>query len=373
PRPVPERTEPGGHRAALADPRAAPVPADDLGLERVQAQEFERLRVLARGDLHVVAVVPQKRDERPEDEHVRARRHVDPDADGLPRSRCRPGRPCGARDCLGTDRHALGTLPFHTRHTFDTTLKAGGRAPKAPRGDRLTRVRRRRALHRSASTSGKRTSPSAGARSTCRSYHSVNARRPHSCRERSSRPETWSSRIRPTASGEKKPWRRSVDAASVSRANGSSSPRSQAAAGIENPRLRPFTIRSGRSGATALRRSTFFRKPRTFRSSGSARANPDTSGSRYGTRASSECAIDARSVFTSRSSTRYSPRSTSWSRASNAAPSVSAKRARSTSTGSNAPRRPVSSARPAAEKISFHAWCRSSGGRCAARTNRFAR
>ena len=35
-------------------------------------------------------------------------------------------------------------------------------------------------------------------------------------------------------------------------------------------------------------------------------------------------------------------------------------------------RRPVSSARSSGEKISFQPWCRSSGGRCAARTKRFA-
>ena len=39
----------------------------------------ERLRVVARGDLDLVAALPQDRDQRPEDEHVRARRHVDPD------------------------------------------------------------------------------------------------------------------------------------------------------------------------------------------------------------------------------------------------------------------------------------------------------
>ena len=107
-----------------------------------------------------------------------------------------------------------------------------------------------------------------------------------------------------TASGRKKPWRRSVSGLSVSRANGSSSPRSQAAAGIEKPRFLPRTIRLGTSGATALRSSTFLRSPRTRWRAGSASAKFVTTGSRNGTRASSECAIEARSVFTSRSSTR---------------------------------------------------------------------
>ena len=92
---------------------------------------------------------------------------------------------------------------------------------------------------------------------------------------------------------------------SVSRANGSSSPRSQAAAGIEKPRLRPWTM---------LARQRAARRPCAAAPSCAARApcaasaararSSSTTGSRNGTRASSECAIDARSVFTSRSSTR---------------------------------------------------------------------
>ena len=74
----------------------------------------------------------------------------------------------------------------------------------------------------SASSLGSRSAP--GARSTCRSCQSVNASRPQSWRLRSSRPATWSSISRVTASGRKKPWRRSVSAESVSRANGSRSP-----------------------------------------------------------------------------------------------------------------------------------------------------
>ena len=62
---------------------------------------------------------------------------------------------------------------------------------------------------------------------------------PELAAQRSSRPATWSSSRRVTASGRKKPCRRSVSGESVSRANGSSSPRSHAAAGIENPRFRP--------------------------------------------------------------------------------------------------------------------------------------
>ena len=98
-----------------------------------------------------------------------------------------------------------------------------------------------------------------GARSTWRSCQSVNASRPHSWRERSSRRATWSSSRRVDHGGSKKPCRCSVSGESVSRANGSSSPRSHAAAGIEKPRLRRYTIERGSSGSAALRSSTFFR------------------------------------------------------------------------------------------------------------------
>ena len=107
-----------------------------------------------------------------------------------------------------------------------------------------------------------------------------------------------------TASGRKKPCRRTVSAESVSRANGSRSPRSQAAAGIEKPRLRPCTTSCGRSGSTACRSSRFFESPRTLCFAGSENAKFATTVSMNGTRASSDHAIDARSVFVSRSSTR---------------------------------------------------------------------
>ena len=149
-----------------------------------------------------------------------------------------------------------------------------------------------------------RRSSGTGACSTWRSYQSVNASRPQSWRLQSCAPATCSSSSRGTGSGWKKPWRRSTSAESVSRANGSSSPRSHAAAGIEKPRFAPCTIARGSSGSAAFRSSTFFDRPRTLCRVGSASAKFVTTVSRNGTRASSECAIDARSVFTSRSSTR---------------------------------------------------------------------
>jgi hypothetical protein len=56
------------------------VPADHLCLQAVQLEQLQRLRVVTSGDLHLVAAAFHDRDQRPKDEHVRARGHVDPDA-----------------------------------------------------------------------------------------------------------------------------------------------------------------------------------------------------------------------------------------------------------------------------------------------------
>ena len=118
----------------------------------------------------------------------------------------------------------------------------------------------------------------AGRRSTWRSCQSVKASRPQSWRLRSSRPATWSSRSRVTDIGLEEPLAPQVSRESVSRANGSSSPRSQAAAGIEKPRFFPWTISRGSSGAAALRSSTFLESPRTLWRVGSASARFVTIG-----------------------------------------------------------------------------------------------
>ena len=49
-------------------------------LEPVQLEQLERLRVVARGDLDLVAAAAHDLDERPEDEDVSRCRDVDPDA-----------------------------------------------------------------------------------------------------------------------------------------------------------------------------------------------------------------------------------------------------------------------------------------------------
>ena len=136
--------------------------------------------------------------------------------------------------------------------------------------------------------------------------HSWKQSSPHSGREWSSRPRYV--RVEQRASprpGRKKPCRRSASGESTSRANGSSSPRSQAAAGIEKPCLRAVhDLARQQRGRPPGAAAASWRAPRTFCDVGSASASSATTGSRNGTRASSEWAMLARSVFTSRSSTR---------------------------------------------------------------------
>ncbi len=109
--------------------------ADDRGLDAVLVEQLERLCVVARRHLYVVAVSAQETEDGPEDQDVRRGRDVDPDSQAS----------------------ACATLV------------------------------------------------SRGAFSTCRSCQSVKARRPHSCRLRSSLPETWSSRMRRTVAWVEEP------------------------------------------------------------------------------------------------------------------------------------------------------------------------
>ncbi len=77
--PTAEAAEPGCERPRLAEPGAAAVAAEHFGLDPVELEELERLRVVARGDLDLVAPLAQDPDQRPEHEHVGRRRHVHPD------------------------------------------------------------------------------------------------------------------------------------------------------------------------------------------------------------------------------------------------------------------------------------------------------
>src|SRR5439155_4878775 len=171
-------------------------------------------RVVARGHLDLHPALAQQPDQRPEHQHVRRRREVDPNA--------------------------------HYTETPCNTVLLGV----------------------------------VGVRSTWCSCQRVNASKPQSWRLTSSRRETWSSISCCTAAGRKNPCRFNRSAESVSRANGSSSPRSHAAAGIEKPRFLPCTISRGSRGSAALRSKTFFCNPRTFCRVGNASARFVTAVSR---------------------------------------------------------------------------------------------
>ena len=72
---------------------------------------------------------------------------------------------------------------------------------------------------------------------------------------------------------------------------------------IEKPRF-AVTTSPAAAARPPCRSSRFFEKPRTLCRTGSEKAKFATTVSMNGTRASSDHAIDARSVFVSRSSTR---------------------------------------------------------------------
>ena len=65
-------------RAELAHARSAAVLADGGVLDAHALEQPERLRVVASGDVHLVAARAQALDDRPEHERVRGRRHVEP-------------------------------------------------------------------------------------------------------------------------------------------------------------------------------------------------------------------------------------------------------------------------------------------------------
>ena len=75
-----ERTQARDHGAELGEARTAAVPPEQLGLEPVQLQQVDRLRVVARRDLDLVPAGTEKVDQRPEHQHVSRRSHVDPDS-----------------------------------------------------------------------------------------------------------------------------------------------------------------------------------------------------------------------------------------------------------------------------------------------------
>ena len=109
----------------------------------------------------------------------------------------------------------------------------------------------------------------------------------------------------------------SVSAESVSRANGSSSPRSHAAAGIEKPRLRPCTISRGSERRDRLAQQHLLREPAHLVPRRQARTRSSSRPGRGTARAPRASAPSTRGR-SSRAGRRRgrSPKSTSWRRAS---------------------------------------------------------
>ena len=130
----------GDQRARLPGARATAVLADHLRLEPVQLEQLERLRVVARGDLDLVSSTPKDPDQRSEDEHVRARRHVDPDLHGaaLYGGRIFPGSTCIPMSCGSCSRFSWGSGCPGAR------VRPGDSVPDPARAGRArARVRRR--------------------------------------------------------------------------------------------------------------------------------------------------------------------------------------------------------------------------------------
>ena len=100
----PAPAEPAHHRGALQEagqlpgPGGAAVAPDRRVIDAVELQQLLRLRVLARGDLHLVTRLTQALDDGPEHEDVRRRADVHPDPHPDPdeaRSVIRPAVGCG--------------------------------------------------------------------------------------------------------------------------------------------------------------------------------------------------------------------------------------------------------------------------------------
>ena len=69
-RPAMERAEPRRERLGLAEPRPPAVPPEHVRLHTVQLEQLQRLRVVARGDLDLVAARAEDPDQRPEDQNM---------------------------------------------------------------------------------------------------------------------------------------------------------------------------------------------------------------------------------------------------------------------------------------------------------------
>ena len=128
----------------------------------------------------------------------------------------------------------------------------------------------------------------------------------------SARPETCSCNSRATAPGLNSPRARAVSSSRTSPASVRRSSRNQRAIGTPNPVLPRVATSGGRASANARRSATLPRRPSTFSRSGRETPSSRTLWSSRGERTSSECAIEARSAFRSKSPGRYVRTSRRW-------------------------------------------------------------
>jgi hypothetical protein len=73
---------PAGQRLRLVRTRSPAVAPHGDVVDPHPLEQRDRLRVVARGDLHLVSGLAEEADDRAEDDRVRGRRHVDPDPQG---------------------------------------------------------------------------------------------------------------------------------------------------------------------------------------------------------------------------------------------------------------------------------------------------
>ena len=125
-----ERAEPRGELARLAGSRAAAVVPERCCRHSVLGDQLEGLPVVAGGDLDLVAAGLEQRHERPEDERVGARGHVDPDA--------HQGRP---RDLRRGGSRAASQAAATFRFTGAPARRSGAARPKpSPRSSLTCRI-----------------------------------------------------------------------------------------------------------------------------------------------------------------------------------------------------------------------------------------
>ncbi len=91
-------SQPAGERGRLAHTGAAAVAPDHFGLDPVPLEELERLRVVASGDLDLVAALFEEPDQGPEHQHMSRGGDVDPDLHlaSLAGDGSRPAEPASA-------------------------------------------------------------------------------------------------------------------------------------------------------------------------------------------------------------------------------------------------------------------------------------